>query len=313
MSTEFLWSEKYRPHKVADVILPPELKATFQKFVDQRNIPNLTLAGLPGVGKTTIAMAMLDELKCDYIIINGSMNGNIDTLRNEISNFASSVSFQGGRKYVILDEADYLNANSTQPALRAFMEQYSENCGFIFTCNVPGRMLDALLSRAPLVDFKIKKSDMAKLALQFFKRVSMILEAENVEFDKAVVAKIIEKFFPDWRRTLNELQRYSASGKIDTGILTNLEEVSIKEMLDLLKAKKFSDVRRWVGENNDGDQVALYRKIYDTAIDFFDIRFIPQLVIILARYQYQAAFSVDPEINIAACLTEIMMDAQWKA
>ena len=221
MNEEFLWVEKYRPKTVEETILPAELKATFQQFVDQKNIPNLILSGTAGVGKTTIARAMLEQLECDYIVVNGSMNGNIDTLRNEILSFASSVSLSGGRKYVILDEADYLNANSTQPALRNFMEEFSRNCGFILTCNFKNRIIEPLHSRCSVIDFKLSKSISTKLATQFFKRVEKILSGEGVDFDRAVVAELITKYFPDWRRVLNELQRYSATGKIDSGIFAN--------------------------------------------------------------------------------------------
>ena len=231
MREEFLWVEKYRPHKVADTILPPSLQATFQQFVDDGSIPNLLLSGRAGVGKTTIARAMLDQLGCDYIVINGSMHGNIDTLRTDILNFASTVSFTGGRKYVILDEADYLNPNSTQPALRNFMEEYSKNCGFILTCNFKNKLIDPLISRCSVIDFVIPKEDKPKLAVKFYKRVQDILRAENVEFNPQAVAGVIEKHFPDWRRVLNELQRYAATGKIDTGILANLQEDSFKSLI----------------------------------------------------------------------------------
>jgi len=253
MLEEFLWVEKYRPKTVDETILPVELKVVFQQFVDQKNIPNLILSGTAGVGKTTIARAMLEQLECDYIVINGSMNGNIDTLRNEILNFASSVSLQGGRKYVILDEADYLNANSTQPALRNFMEEFSRNCGFILTCNFKNRIIEPLHSRCSVVDFKISKKDMSKLATQFMKRVETILTTENVEYDKKVVAEVLTKHFPDWRRVLNELQRYSATGKIDSGILANMAETSIKDLLALMKDKNFTEVRKWVKNNVDSD------------------------------------------------------------
>ena len=261
MREEFLWVEKYRPKTIEETILPIELKAVFQQFVDQQNIPNLILSGSAGVGKTTVARAMLEQLGCDYIVINGSMNGNIDTLRNEILNFASSVSLSGGRKYVILDEADYLNANSTQPALRNFMEEFSRNCGFILTCNFKNRIIEPLHSRCSVIDFKIGKKEMAKLAMQFMKRVSNILNSENIEFDKAVVAEVIQKHFPDWRRVLNELQRYSATGKIDSGILANLQQVSIKELVSMLKEKNFSGLRKWVGENLDNDQNSIFRQL----------------------------------------------------
>jgi len=308
---DFLWVEKYRPKKVEEVVLPSTLKSTFQTFVDQGNIPNLILSGSAGVGKTTVARAMLEELGCDYIVINGSMNGNIDTLRNEILNFASSVSFSGGRKYVILDEADYLNANSTQPALRNFMEEFSRNCGFILTCNFKNRIIEPLHSRCSVVDFKITKSDTAKLATQFFKRVTGILDSEGVKHEPKVVAEVINKHFPDWRRILNELQRYSATGAIDTGILTNLQEVSLSELVGLMKAKNFTAIRKWVGANLDNDQNQIFRTIYDSSESFMTPQGVAQLVLILGKYQYQAAFVADHEINLMACLTEIMMECEF--
>lgn len=312
MLENFLWTERYRPKTIEETILPVELKAVFQQFVDQQNIPNLILSGSAGVGKTTVARAMLEQLGCDYIVINGSMNGNIDTLRNEILNFASSVSLSGGRKYVILDEADYLNANSTQPALRNFMEEFSKNCGFILTCNFKNRIIEPLHSRCSVIDFKISKKDMAKLAMQFMKRVANILSLENIEYDKATVAEVIQKHFPDWRRVLNELQRYSATGKIDSGILANLQQISIKELVSMLKEKNFSGLRKWVGENLDNDQNGVFRQLYDTASEFLPPTDVAQLVLILGKYQYQAAFVADQEINLMACLTEIMINLDFK-
>lgn len=311
MNEEFLWVEKYRPKTIEDTILPVDLKATFQQFVDQKNIPNLILSGTAGVGKTTVARAMLEQLGCDYIVINGSMNGNIDTLRNEILNFASSVSLSGGRKYVILDEADYLNANSTQPALRNFMEEFSKNCGFILTCNFKNRIIEPLHSRCSVVDFKISKKDMVKLAGQFFKRVESILTTENIPYDKPVVAEIIQKFFPDWRRVLNELQRYSATGKIDTGILANLQQASIKGLIGLMKDKNFTEIRKWAKNNIDTDVNVLYNEFYDTASEYFTPRCIPALVILIARYQYQNSFSANVEINFTAFLAEVMIDMEF--
>lgn len=311
MNEEFLWVEKYRPKTIEDTILPVELKSVFQQFVDQKNIPNLILSGTAGVGKTTVARAMLEELGCDYIVINGSMNGNIDTLRNEILNFASSVSLSGGRKYVILDEADYLNANSTQPALRNFMEEFSRNCGFILTCNFKNRIIEPLHSRCSVVDFKIGKKDMAKLAMQFLKRVENILAAENVEFDKAVVAQIIQKHFPDWRRVLNELQRYSATGKIDSGILANVQQTSIRDLITMMKDKNYTEVRKWVKNNIDTDVNSLYTEFYENASQFFSPKSIPLLVTLIAKYQYQNAFAANSEINFAAFLAEVMIDAEF--
>ena len=311
MREDFLWCEKYRPKTIEETILPTELKATFQQFVDQQNIPNLILSGSAGVGKTTVARAMLEQLGCDYIVINGSMNGNIDTLRNEILNFASTISFTGGRKYVILDEADYLNANSTQPALRNFMEEFSSNCGFILTCNFKNRIIEPLHSRCSVVDFKISKKELSSLAGQFFKRVQAILATENIQYDKAVIAEVIKKHFPDWRRVLNELQRYSASGSIDSGILSNIQETSLKDLLALIKDKNFSGVRKWVAETADNSN-DVYRKLYDTCSDVFSPQYIPALVLTIAQYQYQAAFAADAEVNLAACLAEIMINCEFK-
>lgn len=309
---ELIWVEKYRPKTVSDTILPEETKAAFLQFVEQKHVPNLLLCGRAGTGKTTAAKAMLNELDCDYIVINGSLNGNIDTLRNEIKTFASSVSLSGGRKYVILDEADYLNPNSTQPALRNFMEEYSKNCGFILTCNFKNRIIEPLHSRCSVVDFKIPKQEKQKLATQFLSRVVNILTNENVEFDKKVVAEVISKYFPDFRRTLNELQRYAATGKIDTGILTNIREETLKELMSHLREKSFTNVRKWVGENSDVDSASFFRMLYDTASEYLKPSSIPQLVLIIAEYQYKAAFVADQEINLTACLTEIMVEAEFK-
>ena len=307
----FLWVEKYRPRTIAETVLPASLKATFQQFVDQKNIPNLLLSGPAGVGKTTVARAMLEELECDYIVINGSMNGNIDTLRNEILNFASSVSFTGGRKYVILDEADYLNANSTQPALRNFMEEFSANCGFILTCNFKNRIIAPLHSRCSVVDFAVGKEDRPKMAAQFMKRALDILQREGIEFDKAVVATLVQKHFPDWRRVLNELQRYSSTGKIDSGILADLRETSIADLVQLMRDKNYTGMRKWVAENIDQDQNAIYRKLYDQASQFLKPQTVPLLVLAIAKYSYQAAFAADPEITMMACLTEIMINCEF--
>lgn len=312
MNSDFLWVEKYRPRTIEDTILPANLKTTFQTFVDQKNIPNLLLSGTAGVGKTTVARAMLEELGCDYIIINGSLNGNIDTLRNDIQNFASSISLSGGRKYVILDEADYLNANSTQPALRNFMEEFSRNCGFILTCNYRNRIIDPLHSRCSVIDFKITKSDTAKLAGQFLKRVEGILDTENIKYERPVIAEIITKYYPDWRRVLNELQRYSATGAIDTGILVNLQNASLVELIGFMKNKNYTAVRQWIGKNLDSDPSGVFRGLYDAATEYVTPRGIPQLVLILAKYQYQAAFAADHEVNLAACLAEIMIEVEFK-
>jgi DNA polymerase III delta prime subunit len=239
------------------------------------------------------------------------MNGNIDTLRNDIQQFASSISFTGGRKYVILDEADYLNANSTQPALRNFMEEYSKNCGFILTCNFKNRIIEPLHSRCSIVEFKIAKADLPKLAVQFFKRVVGILEIEKVDYDKAVVADLIQRHIPDWRRVLNELQRYSVNGKIDSGIFVNLHDENLKTLIGYIKAKNFGEMRKWVGENSDTDSAQLYRKFYDQAYNYIKPSSIPELVVLLAKYQYQSAFAADPEINTSAFLTEVMVSLEF--
>ena len=311
MREEFLWCERYRPSKVKDTILPPDLKKTFQTFVDQKNIPNLILSGSAGVGKTTIARAMLDELNCDYIVVNGSLDRNIDTLRNQIMTFASSMSLMGGRKYVILDEADYLNPQSTQPALRNFMEEFSSNCGFILTCNFKNRIIEPLHSRCGVIDFKLSKDDKLSCAAQMFKRACDILTTENVSYEKAVVAEVVKKYFPDNRRILNELQRYSATGAIDTGILSNVQDVSISDLVKNIKQKDFTAIRKWVTENNDTETVQLFRKIYDKSTEFLVPSSIPQLVLILADYQYKSAFVADQEINTTACLTEIMANCEF--
>ena len=312
MREEFLWVEKYRPKTIDECILPDGLKETFRAFISQGEIPNLILAGGAGVGKTTVARAMLEQIDADYIIINGSMNGNIDTLRTEILDFASTVSFTGRRKYVILDEADYLNANSTQPALRNFMEEFSRNCGFILTCNFKNRIIEPLHSRCSLIEFKITKNDLPKLASQFMKRITHVLNTERIIFDKSVVAELITKHIPDWRRVIGELQRYSVNGSIDTGIFVNLADDNIKALVNYLKNKNFNEMRKWVGENIDTDTTTLFRKIYDMSSDVVKSNSIPELVLILAEYQYKAAFVADPEINLVAAFTRIMIDIEFE-
>jgi DNA polymerase III delta prime subunit len=310
MSKDFLWVEKYRPRTINDTILPDELKQTFQQFVDQDNIPNLLLSGGPGVGKTTIARAMCEQLNVDYIVINGSMNGNIDTLRTEIKDFASTISFTGSRKYVILDEADYLNPQSTQPALRNFMEEYSKNCGFILTCNFKNRIIDPLHSRCSVIDFKINGKDKASMASQLFKRVKAILSDENVSYDQKTLAELITLYFPDFRRVINELQRYSVTGSVDSGILAN-HTSNIKDLVGILKSKKFVDMRKWIADHKDMDTAQLYRQLYDNASQYVKPQSVPQLVVTLADYQYKAAFVADHEINNVACMTELMMEVEW--
>ena len=308
----FLWVEKYRPKSIDACVLPKNLKDTFSEFVKDKHIPNLILSGTAGVGKTTIAKAMLDEIGATSMMINGSEESGIDVLRTKIKNFASTVSLEGGRKYIILDEADYLNPQSTQPALRGFMEEFHKNCGFILTCNFKNRLIDPLHSRCSVVDFIIPNSEKPKLASDFFSRVQNILKEENVKFDSKVVAELINKHFPDWRRTLNELQRYSASGQIDAGILVNLSEVNINELMVSLKNKEFTNVRKWIVQNLDNDPIRIYRRIYDTLYSSLDSSTIPHAVVILADYSYKSAFVADQEINLLACLSEIMAQCKFK-
>jgi len=309
---EILWVEKYRPETIEDAILPFELKQTFQQFVDNRNCPNLLLSGSAGCGKTTVAKAMLEQLGCTYMMINGSEESGIDVLRNKIKNFASTVSMDGNRKYVILDEADYLNPQSTQPALRGFIEEFSKNCGFILTCNFKNRIIEPLHSRCSSIEFRIPPEEKPQLAMDFMQRCVNILDTENVKYDKKVVATLIQKFFPDWRRVLNELQRYSASGVIDAGILVNLSENSIKELLTFLKGKEFTNVRRWIVNNLDNDPSRIYRRLYDSLYDSLVPSTIPHAVVILADYSYKSAFVADQEINLLACMTELMSQVKFK-
>lgn len=307
---QFLWVERYRPHRIQDCILPESLKQTFQEFVDQDNIPNMLLAGTAGTGKTTIARALCEELNCDYIIINGSEESGIDVLRTKIKDFASTVSLAGKPKVVILDEADYLNPNSTQPALRGFIEEFSKNCRFIFTCNYKNRIIAPLHSRTTVIEFKINKDEKPKVAAKFFKRIVDILGSENVTFNEKVVAQLLQKHFPDYRRVLNELQRYSSSGTIDEGILANIADANMKDLSAALKDKDFKRMRTWVVNNLDNDPSVLFRRIYDTLLS--EVQQVPQLVLLLADYQYKSAFVVDQEINLVACLTEIMAACEFK-
>ena len=309
---DILWVEKYRPVTIDDCILPSELKQTFQQFVDNEEIPNLLLTGTAGVGKTTVAKAMLEQIGCTYMMINGSEESGIDTLRTKIKNFASTVSMDGKRKYVILDEADYLNPQSTQPALRGFIEEFSRNCGFILTCNFRNRIIEPLHSRCSTVEFRIPNAEKPQLAVSFMKREQYILETENVKSDERVVAELINKFFPDWRRCLNELQRYSATGNIDAGILVNLSDTSIKELVSFIRDKDFKSCREWVVHNLDNDPHRIYRRIYDSLSGNVPDSAIPHCVLILGNYSYKSAFVADQEINMVACLTEIMANCKFK-
>lgn len=311
MSQHILWVEKYRPKTIEDCILPDGIKATFQEYVNRKEIPNLLLAGSAGVGKTTIAKALCEEVGCDYIMINGSDESGIDVLRNKIKNYASSMSLSGGRKVVIIDEADYLNPNSTQPAMRGAIEEFASNCSFIFTCNFKNRIIDPIHSRCTVVDFKINGSKQ-KMAAAFFKRAEWILTEEGVSYDKQVVAAVITKHFPDNRRVLNELQRYSVSGTIDKGILASVSDVQMSELVSSIMNKDFASCRKWVTNNLDNDITRIFRNIYDALYDKLKPNSVPQMVLILAKYQYQSAFVADHEINLIACLTELMVECEFK-
>jgi DNA polymerase III delta prime subunit len=309
---EYLWVEKYRPQTIDECILPKNLKETFKQFIQTGELPNFLFCGTAGVGKTTVAKALCNEIGAEYLLINGSEESGIDVLRTKIKSFASTVSLTDAKKVIILDEADYLNPNSTQPALRAFIEEFSNNCRFIFTCNYKNRIIEPLHSRCSVIDFKIENIEKAEIASTFFKRTIGILKAENIDADQKVVAELVTKHFPDWRRVLNELQRYSVSGKIDSGILVNMTEDSFKELLKNMKDKNFTEVRKWVAKNGDSETINIFRQLYDTASVNLEPASIPQLVLILADYQYKAAFVADHELNLMAALTEVMSQCKMK-
>lgn len=308
-----LWVEKYRPQTVEDCILPSETHELFVQMVERGEPQNLLLSGGAGCGKTSVARALCNDLGCDYIVVNCSEDGNIDTLRTRIRNFASTVSLMDGvRKVVILDEFDYSNAQSTQPALRGFIEEFANNCRFILTCNFKNRIIEPLHSRCTPIDFRIPNKEKPGLALRFLSRAKEVLEAEGVEYDEKVVAQLITKHFPDFRRTLNELQRYGASGKIDVGILQTLGDVQVKSLMKSMKAKDFTAVRKWVVENLDNDQTRIYRAIYDSLYEHAEPTSIPPAILVLADYQHKAAFAADAEINTTACLIQLMMEVKFK-
>jgi len=305
-----LWTERYRPQTVEDCILPERLKETFQQYVQQKEIPNLLLTGGAGVGKTTIAKAMCNEIGCDYMILNGSDENGVDTIRVKIKNYASSMSFTGGRKVVILDEADYLTPNA-QAILRNAIEEFAVNCSFIFTCNFKSRIIEPLHSRCAVIDFRLQNGEKTKMASAFFKRITHILNTEKVEYDEKVIAELIKKHFPDFRRAINELQRYSQLGKIDVGILSQIGDISISQIVKHLKEKDFASVRKWAA-TTEIDSTTFFRKLYDALYDISKPQSIPQAVIILADYQYKQAFVADQEINLVACLTELMANVEFK-
>ena len=307
-----LWVEKYRPTKIEDCILPDEIKTTFQSIVDSGEIPNLLLTGSPGIGKTTVAKALCNQLDCDWLMINGSDEGRmIDTLRTTVVNYASTVSLSGGKKVIVIDEADYMNKDSVQPALRGVIEEFSKNCRFIFTCNFKNRIIPALHSRCSVVDFIISKNDKPALGMEMLENVKRILNAEKVEYEESVLVQLILKYFPDFRRVINELQKYSLNGVIDEDILKQSSDENFNELFVALKAKDFSGMRKWVAQNIDNDHVRLYRQIYDTLNNRFEKKSIPQAVLTIADYSYKSAFVADQEVNMVACLTEIMMDCEF--
>jgi DNA polymerase III delta prime subunit len=305
-----LWTERYRPQTISDCILPDRLKEVFQEYVNQKQIPNLLLTGGAGVGKTTIAKAMCNEIGCDYMILNGSDENGVDTIRVKIKNYASAMSFSGGRKVIILDEADYLTPNA-QAILRNAIEEYAVNCSFIFTCNFKSRIIEPLHSRCAVIDFRLQNGEKTKMASAFFKRITHILNTEKVEYDEKVIAELIKKHFPDFRRAINELQRYSQLGKIDVGILSQIGDISISQIVKHLKEKDFTSVRKWAA-TTDIDSTTFFRKLYDALYDIAKPQSIPQAVIILADYQYKQAFVADQEINLVACLTELMANVEFK-
>ena len=310
--SQYLWVEKYRPQTINECILPDSMKNTFKEFIQSGELPNFLFCGGAGVGKTTVAKALCNEIGAEYLFINGSEESGIDVLRSKIKNFASSVSLTDAKKVVILDEADYLNANSTQPALRGFIEEFSNNCRFIFTCNFKNRIIEPLHSRCAVIEFKIENKDKPKIAAAFYRRVMDILSFEKIDADSKVVAELITKYFPDYRRVLNELQRYSVSGKIDAGLLVNIGDESYSELIKGLKAKNFTEVRKWIGKNSDADTTEVFRTLYDKSSDLVEQGSIPQLVLILAEYQYKAAFVADREINMMAAFIEIMSGVKFK-
>ena len=310
--SDFLWVEEYRPKTIDDCILPQSLKTLFTSFIEKGELSNLLFSGTAGIGKTTVAKALCQQLNCDWIMINGSEEGGIDVLRNKIKNFASTVSLSGGKKVVILDEADYLNPQSTQPALRGFIEEFHKNCRFILTCNFKNRIIEPLHSRFSNIEFKIANKDKPKLASKLFERATYILKEQNVDFEKKVLAELIKKHFPDFRKLINELQRYSVAGTIDAGILVNVSDENLKTLVSHLKGKEFGDMRKWVVNNIDNDPVKVFRKIYDSMYESLQPETIPHAVLIIADYQYKSAFVADQEINLVACLTELMSQVKFK-
>jgi DNA polymerase III delta prime subunit len=314
MRNEFLWVEKYRPKTIEECILPSNIKKTFQDFLDKGEIPNMLLAGPAGCGKTTVAKALCNELGVDFYVINGSDEGRfLDTVRNTAKNFASTVSLSSTAKHkvIIIDEADN-TTNDVQLLLRAFIEEFSGNCRFIFTCNFKNKILEPLHSRCAVIEFSITGKQKPAIAASFFKRIQTILDKEGVRYEQKVLIELINKHFPDWRRVLNECQRYSSGGQIDSGILAHFSDVKVNDLVKKLKGKDFPEVRKWIVNNLDNDTGVLLRRIYDACYDSLVPNSIPSAVLILAKYQYQMAFVADQEINMLACLTEIMVECEFK-
>ena len=312
MTDNFLWVERYRPKTIDDCILSNTIRGTLNDLVKEERVPNLMFTGPAGVGKTTVARAICDMTNSDYIIINGSDEGRmIDTLRTKMTQFCSTISLKGGRKVVIIDEADYMNPDSVQPAMRGFIEKFTENCSFIFTCNYKNRIIEPIHSRCAVVDFTSPKSEKPEIANAFLNRCDHILKSENIEYDKRVIVELINKHFPDFRRMLNEMQRYSTSGQIDSGILANIGELNLNALVSALREKNFPNMRQWVTSNVDNDPASVYRKIYDKLYEVVDKNSIPQAVLIIADYQYKSAFVADQEINLVACLIELMAECEF--
>ena len=310
---DFLWVEKYRPKKISDCILPSDLQEPFSEYVEQGKVPNMLLCGGPGSGKTTVAKALCVEVGLDYLMVNGSDEGrNIDTVRTTLNQFCSSVSMTGNRKAIIMDEADYMNPDSVQPALRGFIEKFGNNVSFIFTCNYRSRIIEPIHSRCAVFDFIIPNNEKPKIAERYLDRCETILDDEGVIYDKKVLVELIMKYFPDFRRVINELQRYATSGKIDTGILSSINEINLNELVSGLKGKKFSEVRKWANQNIDQDTTKIFRKFYDNLSGQLKPQSVPQAILIIADYQYKSAFVADQEINLVACLTEIMVECEFK-